>query len=111
MKDVTNERWIQVVPATPLTILLAASIAAYCLKWSEDWQIWPMLILSAAFPLAPFVGIGVLASLCWLWLKERVELRRPRVLAGIAMSLLDILIPLGLLLYVLHGLSKGGLSF
>ena len=59
MKNETNERWVVVVPATPLIILFLAIISAYL---SSNFNALPLqllhaaavLILQVVFPLTPF---------------------------------------------------------
>jgi hypothetical protein len=97
MNNAPNERWILIVPATPLLISLAALLAVLA---SKPPRVWALLVLTSVFPYMPLFGAAVLGYLFWGWRKKWVEPGRPHVLAAAALSLLDILIPLGVLLYV-----------
>ena len=101
MNNASNERWILIVPATPLLISLAALPAAFSSEPLEVWAVWG---LTSVFPYMPLFGAVALGYLFWGWRKKWVEPGRPHVLAAVALSLLDILIPLGVLLYVARAL-------
>ena len=101
MNNASNERWILIVPATPLLISLAALLAVLS---SKPPRVWALLVLTSVFPYMPLFGAVVLGYLFWGWRKKWVEPGRPHVLAAVALSLLDILIPLGVLLYVARAL-------
>lgn len=108
MKHVSNERWVVAVPASPLVISLVAIVATFIPMGVSEWAVQ---LLTFVFLLAPFVGAGVLVCLCWAWLQDKVSLKHPRVVAGVALSLLDILIPVGILLFLFYALKDAKLTF
>jgi hypothetical protein len=112
----TSERWVWVVPATPLLIWLMAVMTVYFLS---DFNAWPIPLLYAVaalirditFPLTPLVGIGMLVCLFWRRRKKTLTVKRSYLFAGIALSVLDILMPLAVLAYIAFALLGGGLRF
>lgn len=108
MSNEPGARWIVLVPAAPLLVSLAAVPGLYTSGW---WEVLATVVLTKVFPFMPLFGVATLVYLCWGWRKGWVELRRPHVLAAVALSLLDIVIPLGLLLYILWALRGARLTF
>lgn len=109
MSKAPRELWILVMPGLPLAVSLAAFLAL--LSSSRSLEPWGTVILTRVFPWLPLFGVATLAYLGWGWRKGWVELRRPHVVAAVALSLLDIVIPLGLLLYILWALRGARLTF
>jgi hypothetical protein len=111
----TSERWVWVVPATPLLLWF---LAVMTLHFSSDFNAWPIPLLYAVaelirditFWLTPLVGVGMLVYLFWRRRKKTLTVKRSYVRAGIVLSVLDILMPITVLAYIAYAIF-GGLKF
>ena len=101
VKNVSPGCWIVIVPALPLLFALSIMIifdlkAVGPVVWDDGTKLLLYMFLTPA----PLFGVGTLAALLLKWFRGKDELSPPRVLAGVALSLLDIIIPVALFISI-----------